>query len=80
MDQKVSAVLDEDLIRRVKIESIRQGKPFGRFLGEALEFYLDRKSNPPGKEGVAASSWATLKLDSGTLKEILEQEDGFLDA
>jgi hypothetical protein len=80
MDQKVSAVLDKDLVRRVKIESIRQGKPFGRFLGDALEFYLDKKGHPSGKKGIAASSWATLKLDSGTLKEILEQEDGFLDA
>jgi hypothetical protein len=80
MDHKVSAVLTEDLVRRAKIESIRQRKPFGSLLGEALKFYLDEKGSPTGKERVSAASWATLKLDAKTLKNLLEQEDGFLDS
>ena len=80
MEHKVSAVLDETLVRRAKIESIRQGKPFGSLLGEALEFYLDEKGNTSQREGIAAASWAILKLDAGTLKDLLEIEDGFLDA
>src|SRR3954468_12538357 len=44
MDQKVVTMLDEDLFRRAERESMRQGKPLSRLLGEALRFYLDEKS------------------------------------
>jgi hypothetical protein len=80
MEQKVSAVLDEALVRRAKIESIRQRKPLGSLLGEALELYLDEKARSPQSGGLAAASWAILKLDAGTLKDLLEQEDGLLEA
>jgi hypothetical protein len=80
MDQKVSTMLDEDLFRRAERESMRQGKPLSRLLGEALRLYLDEKSGLAPQGGVAARSWGTLKLPSATLKDLLEHEDGFLDA
>jgi len=80
MDQKISAVLDEDLVRRAKVESVRQGKPLGSLLGEALELYLDQKGSSPAKQGVAARSWGVLKVDREILRDILECEDGLLDA
>ena len=80
MDQKVTTILDERLFLRATTESRRQGKPLDKLLGEALEFYLDEKTAPSGKVGVAAQSWGALKLPPDTLKAVLEQEDDFLDA
>lgn len=80
MEQKVSALLEESLFRRAERESLRQGKPLGNLLGEALEFYLDEKGESAPKEGVVAKSWATLKLERGMLEAVLEQEDDYLDA
>jgi hypothetical protein len=80
MDEKVSAVLDESLVRRAKMESARQGKPFDSLLGEALEIYLGQRGTSLGKGEVAARSWAALRVDPQTLRDLLESEDGFLDA
>lgn len=80
MDQKVSTMLDEDLFRRAERESMRQGKPLSRLLGDALRFYLDEKSELAPQGGIAARSWGILKLPPNTLKGFLEHEDGFLDA
>jgi hypothetical protein len=81
MEQRVSAVLDESLLRRARRESLRQGKPLSRLLGEALELYLDEKNGPssPG-EGAVARSWAALTLQRETLEDLLAHEDDFLDA
>lgn len=75
MGQRVSAVLDETLLERARMESVRQGKPLGDLLGEALELYLDEKVGSSGRAGVVARSWAVLKLDRRTLKELLEEDD-----
>ena len=80
MEQKVSAVLDESLLRRARRESLRQGKPLSRLLGEALELYLDEKDGPSPAEGAVARSWAALTLKRETLEDLLAHEDGFLDA
>lgn len=46
MGQMVSAVLDEALLERARMESVRQGKPLEDLLGEALELYLDTGASP----------------------------------
>jgi hypothetical protein len=80
MDQKVTTILDEDLFRRAERESMRQGKPLSRLLGDALRFYLDETRGLSPRGGIAAGSWGILKVPSDTLRDLLEQEDGFLDA
>jgi hypothetical protein len=80
MEQKVSAVLDESLLRRARRESLRQGKPLSNLLGEALEFYLNEKAGSSPGEDAVARSWAALKLERGALENLLEHEDDFLDA
>jgi hypothetical protein len=80
MNQKVSTILDEDLLRRAERESMRQNKPLSSLLGEALKFYLDEKGKAANTGGVVARSWAVLKLAPDTLKSLLENEDDLLDA
>jgi metal-responsive CopG/Arc/MetJ family transcriptional regulator len=80
MRRKVSTLLPESLYRRVKVESIRQGKQISEILGEALESYLDEKKNPPGIGGAVAGSWAALRVNRKTLSRLLDEEEGLLDA
>jgi len=80
MEQKVSAVLEESLLRRARRESLRQGKPLSDLLGEALELYLDTKAVPSPREGTVARSWGAMKVERGMLETLLESEDDFLDA
>ncbi|MEA2602552.1 MAG: hypothetical protein QOF89_3544 [Acidobacteriota bacterium] len=78
MHQRVSTELDDHLVRRAKLESIRQGRPFDEILGEALEIYLRDRSQR--NEGIVKKSWAVLPMEKETLRKILEEEDDFLDA
>ena len=78
MHQRVSTELDDNLVRRAKLESIRQGRPFDEILKEALELYL--RDRAQGNEGIVKKSWAALPLEDDALRKILEEEDGFLDA
>lgn len=76
MHQKVTANLDENLVRRARLESIRQSRTFDEILQEALELYLEGRA--PGA-GIVARTWAVLPVERNKLREILE-EDSFLDA
>jgi hypothetical protein len=80
MNQKVSAVLDEELLRRAEKESMRQNKPLSSLLGVALKFYLDEVGEAANTVGVVARSWGALSLAPETLQSLLENEDDFLDA
>jgi hypothetical protein len=78
MHQRVSTELDDHLVRRVKLESVRQGRPFDEILREALEIYL--RDRGQRNEGIVKKSWAVLPMEKETLRKILEDEDDFLDA
>lgn len=79
MKKKISTILDESLVRRTKIEALRQDRQINDVIGEALETYLAEKGSPRGPGGVVANSWAALPLDhervEGILKEELYSED-----
>jgi hypothetical protein len=80
MDQKVSTILDTDLLRRAERESMRQNKPLSSLLGEALKFYLDEIGEAANTGGVVARSWGAIRLAPDTLKSLLENEDDLFDA
>jgi hypothetical protein len=80
MHQKVNTELDENLVRRAKLESIRQGRPFNEILKEALELYLGERGQASGNGGLVTRSWGILPIEGSALRKILEEEDGFLDA
>ena len=74
MKKKISTILDETLVRRTKIEALRQDKQIGEVIGEALESYLAEKGSPRGPGGIVASSWGVLSLDRERVDEILAEE------
>jgi hypothetical protein len=79
MNRKVSTVLDEALFRRAKLESARQGRPMSEIFGDALQQYLGPRRPLDGQSAVA-DSWGALPLDAPSLRRLLEEEDGWLDA
>jgi len=82
MHQRISTELDENLVRRAKLESVRQGRPFDEILKEALERYLGETAvrAAQGNEGIVKKSWASIPIGKEALRKMLEEEDGFLDA
>lgn len=78
MTLKVNADMDANLVRKAKREALRQGKELSEILEEALDRYLIERGSPRG--GVVAASWGGIKLDAETVKRILDEEDGLLDA
>jgi hypothetical protein len=79
MRRKVSTLLEENLYRRAKVESSRQGKQLSEIIGEALDSYLNRKNASAGSLNVVAESWAVLKMPPSRVKKILNEEDGLFD-
>ena len=80
MRKKVSTLLDSALFRRVKLESVIQGKQINEIMGEALELYLRHKGSARAVSSVVADSWGALQLGSDQVRNILEDENGLLDA
>ena len=80
MRRKVSTLLEENLYRRVKVESSRQGKQISALIGEALELYLKQNNISERGLNVVSESWAILKMPESRVKRILVEEGDFLDA
>ena len=80
MRRKISSILDENLYRRAKLESVRQGRPFSDILAEALESYLAAKRSPHGVGGVVSASRGVLKIDKKLLRKLMEEEPDWLEA
>ncbi len=80
MKQKVSTLLDSSLFRRVKLESVVQGRQINEIMGEALELYLRERGSARTWSSVVADSWGALRLGAGQVRSILEDEDGLFDA
>lgn len=80
MKQKVTMLLNPSLFRRVKLESVVQGRQINEIVGEALEFYFREKGSAVAVSGVVAESWGALRLDVDRVKSILEDEVGLFDA
>jgi hypothetical protein len=80
MRKKVSTLLDSSLFRRVKLESVVQGKQINEIMGEALELYLRKKGSSGTVSSVVTDSWSALPLDGDQVRRILEDENGLFDA
>ncbi len=80
MRRKVSTLLEENLYRRVKVESSRQGRQISALIGEALELYLKQNNISERGLNVVSESWAILKMPESRVKRIVLEEGDFLDA
>ena len=79
MRQKVSTLLDSALFRRIKLESVVQGRQINEIMSEALELYLRARGSAGTVSSVVADSWGALRLDVGQVRSILEDENGLFD-
>ena len=76
MKRKVGTVLDEEVLRAVKVLAARENRRLSEVIEEALREYLKRKQLR-GKVGVVRRSQGALPAPSELVREILAEE-GFL--
>ena len=81
MRRKVSTIMEESLFRRAKLEAARQGRPLAAILEEALRRYFsgaDTRSSP--KTSLVDASWGAFALSPDLVREIMEDEDDWLES
>ncbi|HEY3353842.1 MAG TPA: hypothetical protein VGQ83_11380 [Polyangia bacterium] len=78
MSLKVTTPLDEVLVRRAEREAQRQGRALSDIVEEALDRYLIEHGAPRG--GAVAQSWGAIRLDPAIVQQLLDEDDGLLDA
>ena len=80
MKKKVSTVMEESLFQRAKIEAARQRRPLAIILEDALTAYLSSPTAKPLQGGSSVeASWGVIDLPPDVFREIMEEEDGWLD-
>jgi uncharacterized membrane protein len=62
------------------VESARRNKQISEIVGEALEEYLDKTGQVAAGLSVVAESWGALRLPKDRVRQILEEEEGLLEA
>jgi hypothetical protein len=78
--KKVSTVMEESLFRRAKIEAVRQRRPLALILEDALLAYLSAPSGRAIRSGSRVdASYGVIDLPADVVREIMEEEDGWLD-
>lgn len=71
--------MEDALYRRLKLESMRQGRQIAEIVGDAVESYL-REKGGRATTGAVAESWGVLRIDRKKLRRVLSEEEGLLDA
>lgn len=79
MRRKLSTILDENLVRRAKLEAVRQEKQLSQLIAEALENYLHKQGSPLGAGDVVRKTWGAIPVNSRAVIEILQSEGSFLE-
>lgn len=73
--------MEESLFRRAKLEAARKGRTFSAVLENALERYFDGElSGSKPKTGLVDASWGVLPLPPEVVREIMEDEDDWLES
>jgi metal-responsive CopG/Arc/MetJ family transcriptional regulator len=76
MKKKVGTVIDEELLRQVKLVAARDDVQLAQVFEDALRQYLQRKT----ATSQAARSRGALRAPPELVRTVLEDEEGFLDA
>jgi hypothetical protein len=81
MKRKVSTVMEESLFRRAKLEAARQGRPLAAILEEALTRYFSLDGPRTAVRGsLVDASWGVLSLPPDVVREIMEDDDDWLES
>jgi hypothetical protein len=80
MRKKVSTIMEASLFRRAKLEAARQGRPLSAVIEEALEAHLAATAGPKRTGGsLVDASWGVFPLPPEVVREIMEDEDDWLE-
>jgi len=80
MKKKVSTVMEESLFQRAKIEAARQRRPLALILEDALLAYLSSPLARSIRSGSRVdASFGVIDLPADVVREIMDEEEGWLD-
>ena len=74
MRRKVSTLIDDALLKRAKVEALRQEKQISEIFGEALQSYLGEAASHRSGSTVASETWGILPVSRATLRRALEDD------
>jgi hypothetical protein len=81
MRKKVSTIMEASLFHRAKLEAVRQGRPLSAIFEDALRAYFaGEKPGAPSKVSLVDASWGVFALPDEVLREIMEDEDDWLES
>jgi hypothetical protein len=81
MRKKVSTVMDASLFHRAKLEAARQGRPMAAILEDALRRYFASPAQDAApKASLVDASWGVFRLPPEVVREIMEDEDDWLES
>jgi hypothetical protein len=80
MRRKVSTIIDEALFRRAKVEAARQGRPWNALLEDALRRYFDAAHPGADTRPTVAATWGAMAAPPDVVRQVMEEDDGWLDA
>jgi hypothetical protein len=81
MRRKVSTIMEESLFRRAKLEAARQGRPLAAILEEALRRYFSgEETAAASKTSLVDASWGAFSLPPDLIRQIMEDEDDWLES
>lgn len=76
----MSTIIDAALFRRAKVEAARQGRPWNALLEDALLRYFENADRPADGGRSVAATWGAVPAAPASIRELMEDEDGWLDA
>lgn len=79
MRRKLSTILDENLVRRARMEAVRQEKQLNQLIADALEAYLREQGSPAGAGETVRRSWGAIPLGAAEVVKILHEEGSLLE-
>lgn len=74
MSRKIGIAVDEDVFCRARQEGLRQGRPTGEIVADALDAYLIRGERAI-PTGVIVEGWGVLELPRGRVRRILWDDE-----
>ena len=79
MRRKFSTVVEDGLLRRARLESVRRNKQISEIVAEALEAYLPGTGAATGP-GVAVRTSGSIRVGRAAARRILCEEPSLLDS
>ncbi len=71
--------MEESLFLRAKLEAARQGRTVSALLEDALRRYFEPPADQVSPPKSVAETWGSMTVSDELLREVMEDEDDWLD-